>query len=284
MSPQMLGEAVFALELHPALLANVLDLVQFHVTVEILLRLELLLAGLALKLLHLRLVLVMFVEVEGAFARIRGAAYVAHARLRVVVLHVGRVIRLHLEHLPALLALVIVILRVLPDVMDLEIGFGARFEVAQAARVQIDRLVVYLHVPGQVSRRFEPFRANGALVRPRVAVLEHVPGVLALTVERCVTDLACVHLLLWNLFARFALLLFLPLSKVQRRVVEIVERVVRARVILRFLFRLVVVVVRFPRFHDFAFRRRLGVRLSVRIRFLHHEHAQRRWYPKVIIF
>lgn len=148
MSPQMLGEAVFALELHTALLANVFDLVQLHVTVKILLRLELLLTRLTLKLLHLRLVLVMFMEVEGAFARIRGTAYVADARLRVVILHVGRVIRLHLEHLPALFALVIVILRVLSDVMDLKVGFGARFEVAQTASMQIDRLVVNLHMPG----------------------------------------------------------------------------------------------------------------------------------------
>lgn len=131
-----------------------------------------------------------------------------------------------------------------------------------------------------MSRCFEPFRANGTFVGPRVAVLEHVPGVLALTVERGVTDLAGVHFLLWNLFARFALLLFLPLPEVQRCVVEIVEWVVGARVILRFLFQLVVV--RFRRFHV-AFRR-LDVHLSVRIRFLHHEHAQRRWYPKVIIF
>lgn len=138
----------FALELHTALLANVFDIVQLHVTVKILLRLELLLTRLTLKLLHLRLVLVMFMEVEGAFARIRGTAYVADARLRVVVLHVGRVIRLHLEHLPALFALVIVILRVLSDVMDLKVGFGARFEVAQTASMQIDRLVVNLHVPG----------------------------------------------------------------------------------------------------------------------------------------
>ena len=117
-------------------------------TVKILLRLELLLTRLTLKLLHLRLVLVMFMEVEGAFARIRGTAYVADARLRVVILHVGRVIRLHLEHLPALFALVIVILRVLSDVVDLKVGFGARFEVAQTASMQIDRLVVNLHVPG----------------------------------------------------------------------------------------------------------------------------------------
>lgn len=148
MSPQMLGEAVFALELHTALLANVFDLVQFHVTVKILLRLELLLTRLTLKLLHLSLVLVMFMEVEGAFARIRGATYIADARFGVVILHVGRVIRLHLEHLSALFAFVIVILRVFSYVMDLKVGFGACFEVAQAARVQIDRLVVNLHVPG----------------------------------------------------------------------------------------------------------------------------------------
>lgn len=90
--PEMLGQAVLGLRLHAALLADVLELVQLHVTVQVLLRLELLLAGRALELLHLRLVLVVLVEVEGALAGIGGPADVADTGLRVVVLHMGRVV------------------------------------------------------------------------------------------------------------------------------------------------------------------------------------------------
>lgn len=130
MRPEVLGQAVLGLGLHAALLAHVLELVQLHVAVQVLLRLELLLAGGALVLLHLRLVLVVFVEVEGALAGIGGAADVADAGLRVVVLDVGGVIGLHLEHLAALLALVAVVLGVLPYVVDLQVGLRSRLVVA----------------------------------------------------------------------------------------------------------------------------------------------------------
>ena len=128
-SPQVFRQAVFRFKLHATLLANVLDLVQLHVVVQVLLRLELLLARLTGELLHLRLVLVMLVKVQRALAGIRRAADVAHARLGIVVLHVSRVIRLYLEHLPALVTLVIVVLGVFPDVVDLEVRLGACLEV-----------------------------------------------------------------------------------------------------------------------------------------------------------
>lgn len=68
MRPQVLRQAVLELELHAALLAHVLHLVQLGVAVEILLGLEALPADLALELLHLGLVLVVLVEVERALA------------------------------------------------------------------------------------------------------------------------------------------------------------------------------------------------------------------------
>lgn len=227
MSSQMLRQTVLALELHAALLADVLDFMQLHVTVQVLLGLELLLAGLALEHLHLRLVLVVFVKVEGRFARIRRTAYVANARFRVVVLHVGGVVGLNLEHLAALFALVVVVLGVLPYVVDLQVRFGASLEVAHAARVQGQRFVVHLHVPAQMGGGFEGFRANGAFVGPRVAVLQHVPGVLALAIERRVTDLARVQLLQGHVLTREHVLLLLQLlPEVQRHVVQVLDRLI----------------------------------------------------------
>lgn len=117
MRPEVLRETILKLEFHTALLADVLHLVQLSMTVEILLSLETLPANLAFELLNLRFVFVMFVEVQRALAGIRRAAYVANAGLRVVVLHVRRVVGLHLEHLAALFAAVIVVFGVLANVM-----------------------------------------------------------------------------------------------------------------------------------------------------------------------
>lgn len=164
--PEVLREAVLEFELHAALLADVLHLVQLGVTVEILLGLEALPANLTLELLDLRLVLVMLVEVQGALAGIGRAAYVAYAGLRVVVLHVGRVIGLHLEHLAALLAAVVVVLGVLADIMYLQIRLRARLEVAQGARVKLRGLVVDLHMPRKIRTGLEALRADRALMRP----------------------------------------------------------------------------------------------------------------------
>lgn len=164
--PEVLREAVLELKLHAALLADVLHLVQLGVAVEILLGLEALPANLTLELLDLRLVLVMLVEVQGALAGIGRAAYVAHAGLRVVVLHVRRVIGLDLEHLAALFAAVVVVLGVLADIVYLQIRLRARLEVAQGAGVKLRGLVVDLHMPRKIRTGLEALGADRALVRP----------------------------------------------------------------------------------------------------------------------
>lgn len=166
MRSKMLRESVLKFELHTALLADVLHLVQLSVTVEILLGLESLSANLALKLLNLRLVLVMLVEVQGALAGIGRAAYVANAGFRVVILHVRCIVGLHLKHLATLFTAVVVVLRVLANVMYLQIRFRARLKVAQRARVKLRGLVVDLHVPRKVRAGLEALGANRALVRP----------------------------------------------------------------------------------------------------------------------
>lgn len=127
---EMLRETVLELKLHTALLADVLHLVQLGVAIEILLGLEAFSADLALEFLDLGLVLVMLVEVQGALAGIRRAAYVANARLRIVILHMRRVVGLYFEHLAALLAAIVIILGVLANVMYLQIRLRARLEVA----------------------------------------------------------------------------------------------------------------------------------------------------------
>lgn len=63
MSPEMLRKAVFELELHAALFADIFHLVQLGVIVQILLALESLSAGGTFELLDLRLVFVMLVKV-----------------------------------------------------------------------------------------------------------------------------------------------------------------------------------------------------------------------------
>lgn len=166
MRPEVLRETVLELELHAALLADVFHLVQLGVAVEILLGLETLPANLTLKLLDLRLVLVMLVEVQGALAGIGRAAYVAYAGLRVMVLHVCRVIGLHLEHLAALFAAVVVVLGVLADIVYLQIWFCARLEVAQGARVKLRGLVVDLHMPRKIRTGLEALGADRTLMRP----------------------------------------------------------------------------------------------------------------------
>lgn len=82
------------------------------------------------------------------------------------------------------------------DVVYLQIRFGARLKLTQGTRVQLRRLVVDLHVPGKIRTGFEAFGADRALVRPRVAVLEHVTSEFALAVETDVADLADMRLLL----------------------------------------------------------------------------------------
>lgn len=154
---EMLRQAVLELELHAALFADILHLVQLGVAFQILLRLEALPANLAFKLLNLGFVLVMLVEVQGALAGVRRAAYVANAGLGIVILHMRRIVGLHLKHLAALLAAVVVILGVLADVVYLQIGLRARLEIAQSARVQLRGLVVDFHMPREVRAGFETF-------------------------------------------------------------------------------------------------------------------------------
>lgn len=116
---EVLREAILEFKLHAALLADVLHLVQLGMAVEILLGLEAFPADLALEFLHLGLVFVMLVEVQGALAGIGCAAYVANARLRIVILHMRRIVGLDLEHLATLFATVIIILSVLANIMYL---------------------------------------------------------------------------------------------------------------------------------------------------------------------
>jgi len=168
--------------------------VQLGMTVEILLSLETLSTYLAFELLHFGLVLVMLVKVQGAFAGVRRAAYIAHAGFGVVILHVRGVVGLDLEHLAALLATVIVVFGVLADVVYLQIGLCTRFEVAQFARVQLRRLVVDLHVPGEIRAGLEALGADCTFVRPRVTMLKHMTSEFTLTVERDVADFADVRL------------------------------------------------------------------------------------------
>jgi len=104
-------------------------------TVEILLSLETLSTYLAFEFLYFGLVLVVLMEVQGAFAGIRCTAYIAHAGLSVMILHVRGIVGLDFEHLATLLATVIIVFGVLADVMYLQIRLRTRFEVAQFARV-----------------------------------------------------------------------------------------------------------------------------------------------------
>lgn len=68
----------------------------------------------------------------------------------------------------------------------------------------------------------EALRADRALVGPGVAVLRHVPRVLALAIERGVADLARVSLLLQRLLLVAALTLRrLLFPEIQRRVVQV---------------------------------------------------------------
>lgn len=166
MRPEMLRETVLELELHTALLADIFHLVQLRVTVEILLGLEALPAYLTLELLNLRLVFVVLVKVQGALAGVRRTAYIANTGLRVVILHVCRVIGLHLKHLAALFAAIIVVLGVLANIMYLQIWLCARLEIAQGARVKLRRFVVNLHMPRKIRTGLETLGADCALVWP----------------------------------------------------------------------------------------------------------------------
>lgn len=166
MRPEMFREAVLEFKFHTALLADVFHLMQFGVTVEILLGLEAFSAELTLEFLDLGLVLVMLMEVQGALAGIRRAAYVANARLRIVILHVGRIIGLYFEHLAALLAAIVIILSVLANVVYLQIRLRARLEIAQGTRVQLRGLVVNLHVPRKIRAGLKTLGADRALMRP----------------------------------------------------------------------------------------------------------------------
>lgn len=286
---QMLREAVLELELHTALLAHVLHLVQLGMAVKVLLSFEALSADLTLKLLHLGLVLVVLVKVQRAFAGVRGAAYVTHARLRVVVFNVRGIVRLHLEHLAALLAPKVVVLCVLANIVYLQIRLGARLKLAQTARVQLRRLVVDLHVPGKIRTGFEALGADCALVRPRVAVLEHVTSELALAVEADVADLADVRLFLQaacGLATRTVLREFVPVSfpEVQRRVVQIVEILAHRFTPLPGL-SLEDTTVLLLFFTGFFCRLVLGIIfLYGGQRLFLHKHAQRLWDAIIIIF
>lgn len=163
--PEMLRETVLKFKFHTALLTNVFHLVQLSVTLEILLGLEAFPADLALKFLDLGLVLVMLVEVQRTLARIRRAAYVANARLRIVILHVGRIIGLYFEHFTTLLAAIIIILSVFANVVYLQIRLRTRFKVAQGARMKLRGLVVNLHMPRKIRTGFKALGADRALVR-----------------------------------------------------------------------------------------------------------------------
>lgn len=142
-----------------------------------------------------------------------------------MVLDVRGVVGLDLEHFAALLAPEVIVLRVLADVVYLEVRLGARLEVAQGAGVQLRWLVVDLHVPGKIRTGLEALTADRALVRPRVAVLEHVTSELALAIEADIADLAEMLFLL-HVAARPRPpreLVLVSFPKVQRRVVQVFE-------------------------------------------------------------
>lgn len=166
MRPEMFREAVLEFKFHTALLADVLHLMQLGVALEILLGLEAFSTDLTLEFLDFSLVLVMLVEVQGALAGIRRAAYVANTRLRIVILHVGRIIGLYFEHLAALLAAIVIIFSVLTNVMYLQIRLRARLEIAQGTRMQLRGLVVNLHMPRKIRAGLKAFGADRALVWP----------------------------------------------------------------------------------------------------------------------
>lgn len=107
-----------------------------------------------------------------------------------MVLHVGRVVRLDLEAFATFLASEVVVVGVFSDVMNFEVGLCTSLEVAQTAGVFLHRVVVYFHVSREISAGLESLGANGADVRPRVAVFVHVAGEFALAIEDQVANFA----------------------------------------------------------------------------------------------
>lgn len=283
MCPEVLRETVFELEFHTTLLANVLHLMQLSVTVKIFLGLKALSANLALKLLNLRLVLVMLVEIQGTFAGIRCAAYVANTGFCIVILHMRCIVGLYLEHLAALFAAVVVVLGMLANIMYLQIRFRARFKFAQGARMKLRGLVVNFHMPRKIRTSLEALGADCAFVRTGIAMLEHMTGEFALAIKRNITNLADMRLFFWTsrVFtgSRFREFIFAPFPKVQRSIIQIVQiiQIIDGYLIflsslnafLIFLFRII-----FFRFYFIFFRLSFGTIFFDRRRFFHHKHAQ----------
>lgn len=124
--------------------------------------------------------LVESVKVKRASFGIKAPADVADTSLGLVVLEVGRKVRLHFEFLSAVQALVIIFISVLADEVDLQIRLCFRLEVAQTAGEIFQGLAVSLHVFAQIHRAFKALEASFALVGPRDTVLQHVRAKLAL--------------------------------------------------------------------------------------------------------
>lgn len=96
--------------------------------------------------------------------------------------------------------------------------------------MQLRGLVVNLHVPGKIRSGLEAFGADRTLVRPRVAVFEHVTSEFALAIERDVADFASVNFLQTRrvfVGSRFRAFILVPFPEVQRGIVQVVEVIIR---------------------------------------------------------
>lgn len=132
---QVFGQSILASKLLAAMFAIELFVVSYHVAVEIRRSLELLVANSAFEILGHAFVLVIHVDVQGAFVGVQVTTNLAAVAIFfiVMILHVAQVVRLHFKHFPTNFANVTVVVGMLSDVMNLQVLFGLGLEIAEGA-------------------------------------------------------------------------------------------------------------------------------------------------------
>lgn len=140
--------------------------VLLHMIVQILLRQELLVAHVAVKLVLVQ-VRDFPVFVQGVIARVESTANVAHMLKAVVRAEMELEIPFYLEALAAMLASESILVGMSPNVMRFQIAFGSTAIVAFIATVQRAGIHLLMNEPVhlQVALVFETFAANCALER-----------------------------------------------------------------------------------------------------------------------
>lgn len=191
---RMSGQIPLRGEHLPAHCALVRSAVLLHVTVEVLLRQQPLVANAALELVLVQ-VHHLSVLVQGVVARVELAADIAHVLRAAVCPNVELQVPLHLETFAAVLAGELVVVRVPSDVMGLEVALRLGAVAALVAAVQQTRVDVLVDrtMSLQVAFVQEGLVARGTFERPMEAVLAgDVTENLSLLFERRLTDIAGV--------------------------------------------------------------------------------------------